>query len=236
MVGRFADRKETHVHVVIGGCGRVGGQVAAVLQAQGHEVAVIDKNAAAFRRLGEDFSGQTVQGFCFDRAALEEAGIRRAQAYVAVTSGDNSNVVSARAARDHYGIDKVVARIYDPERAPIYERLGVRTIASARWTAEQVLGALLPVGERVDDVPIGPGPGQVVMLTLTVPPGVHGLDAAELNRPGEAVLAAVTREQATRVPPAGALLEAGDRIHLVVDRGAVDRVRERVENLRGHHG
>ncbi|HWH32453.1 MAG TPA: TrkA family potassium uptake protein [Egibacteraceae bacterium] len=224
------------MHVVIGGCGRVGSQLATVLSAQGHDVAVIDKSAAAFRRLGEDFSGQTVQGFCFDRSALEEAGIRRAQAYVAVTSGDNSNVVSARAARDYYGIGKVVARIYDPERAPIYERLGVRTIASARWTAEQVLRTLLPEGERVDDVEIGPGPGEVVMITLTLPPGVHGLDAAELHEPGAVVLAAITREHATRVPAAGALLEAGDQVHLVVDRGSVERVRERVARLRGHHG
>lgn len=222
--------------VVIGGCGRVGSQLAGVLAGQGHDVAVIDKKESAFRRLGEDFPGVTVQGFCFDRAALEEAGIRRAQAFVAVTSGDNSNVVSARAARDHYGVGTVVARIYDPERAPIYERLGIHTIASARWTAEQVLRALLPEGDRVDDVEVGPGPGQVVMLTLTIPSGVHGLDADELHLPGEAVLAAVTREHATRVPPAGALLEAGDQVHLAVDRASVERVRERVARLKGHHG
>lgn len=223
------------MHVVIGGCGRVGSQLAVALAAQGHDVAIIDKKESAFRRLGEDFPGQTLQGFCFDRAALEEAGIRRAQAFVAVTSGDNSNVVSARAARDHYGVSTVVARIYDPERAPIYERLGIHTIASARWTAEQVLRALLPEGERVDSVEFGPGPGQVVMVTLTLPPGVHGLDAGELHRPGECVLAAVTREQSTRVPPAGALLEAGDQVHLAVDRTALERVRERVESLGGHH-
>ena len=222
------------MHVVIGGCGRVGSQLATSLVAQGHDVAIIDKKESAFRRLGEGFTGQTLQGFCFDRATLEEAGIRRAQAFVAVTSGDNSNVVSARAARDHYRVDKVVARIYDPERAPIYERLGIHTIASARWTAEQVLRALLPSGGGVENVQVGPGPGQVVMVSLTLPARVHGLDAGELHRPGQWVLAAVTREQTTRVPSAGALLEGGDQVHLVVDRDAIETVRERIAGLEGH--
>lgn len=220
------------MHVVIGGCGRVGSQLAATLLKQGHEVVVIDKMATAFRRLGEDFSGQTVQGFVFDRAALEEAGIRKADAFVAVTSGDNSNVVSARVARDYYGIDKVVARIYDPERASIYERLGIRTIASARWTAEQVLRAVLPHDERVE-LEVGHGTGEVVLISLTLPDGVSSLDAVDLQRPGEVVLAAVTRQQSTRVPAAGTLLNAGDQVHLVVDRAAVERVRAMVEGLGG---
>lgn len=222
------------MHVVIGGCGRVGSQLALALLGQGHEVAVIDKSQAAFRRLGEDFPGQLVQGFCFDRAVLEEAGIRRAQAFVAVTSGDNSNVVSARAARDHYGVERVVARIYDPERAGIYERLGIRTIATARWTAEQVLRWLLPQDDRIDGE-VAEGSGDVVMLRLTLPPGVHGVDASKLTRPGEVVLAAVTREQSTRIPSANALLEAGDQVHLMVSRDAVDKARELVAGLGGHH-
>jgi len=222
------------VHVVIGGCGRVGSQLAVALLGQGHEVAVIDKNPSSFRRLGEDFPGQLVQGFCFDRAVMEEAGIRRAQAFVAVTSGDNSNVVSARAARDHYGVERVVARIYDPERAGIYERLGIRTIASARWTAEEVLRLLLPQGDRIEGE-VSEGSGDVVMLRLTLPVGAHGVDAGKLTRPGEVVLAAVTREQSTRIPSANALLEAGDQLHLMVSRDAVDKVRELVAGLGGHH-
>lgn len=222
------------MHVVIGGCGRVGSQLAVALLGQGHEVAVIDKNAGSFRRLGEDFPGQLVQGFCFDRAVMEEAGIRRAQAFVAVTSGDNSNVVSARAARDHYGVERVVARIYDPERAGIYERLGIRTIASARWTAEEVLRWLLPQGDRIEGE-VSEGSGDVVMLRLTLPVGAHGVDAGKLTRPGEVVLAAVTREQSTRIPSANALLEAGDQLHLMVSRDAVDKVRELVAGLGGQH-
>lgn len=222
------------MHVVIGGCGRVGSQLAIALLGQGHEVAVIDKNAGSFRRLGEDFPGLLVQGFCFDRAVMEEAGIRRAQAFVAVTSGDNSNVVSARAARDHYGVERVVARIYDPERAGIYERLGIRTIASARWTAEEVLRLLLPQGDRIEGE-VSEGSGDVVMLRLTLPVGAHGVDAGKLTRPGEVVLAAVTREQSTRIPSANALLEAGDQLHLMVSRDAVDKVRELVAGLGGHH-
>lgn len=220
------------MHVVIAGCGRVGSQLATVLDRQGHEVAIIDKDPSAFRRLDEGFGGQRVAGIVFDRGALEEAGVKRAQAFIAVTSGDNSNIVSARTAKEHYGVQTSVARIYDPERAVIYERLGVTTIASARWTAEEVLRALLPEGERVE-TSIGPGHGQVVLVTLTLPEAVHGLDATEVARPGESVLAAVTRGGATRVPPVGALLEGGDQVHLAVSRDALDRVRERVAALGG---
>jgi trk system potassium uptake protein TrkA len=218
------------LHVVIAGCGRVGSHLAVALDELGHDVAIIDKNSGAFRRLGDGFGGQTVEGIVFDRAALEKAGVRRAQAFIAVTSGDNSNIVSARTAKEHYGVENAVARIYDPERALIYERLGVTTIASARWTAEEVLRALLPQSERVE-TSIGPGHGHVVVVTLAMPEGVHGLDAAELSRPGQSVVAAVTRGGATRVPPAGALLEAGDIVHVAVSRDAVDALRERVAGL-----
>ncbi|MDQ3030256.1 MAG: TrkA family potassium uptake protein, partial [Actinomycetota bacterium] len=113
------------MHVIIAGCGRVGGQLARELADDDHEVVVIDKRPEAFRRLGDDFAGRTLVGIVFDRATLETAGIKQAQAFVAVTSGDNSNVVSARTAREHYKVERVVARIYDPERAAIYERLGI---------------------------------------------------------------------------------------------------------------
>ena len=134
------------VHVVILGCGRVGSTLARSLTRRGHSVAVIDQLAAAFDRLGDDFAGQTVTGVGFDRDTLVEAGIEQADAFAAVSSGDNSNILSARVARETFGVEHVVARIYDPRRAEVYERLGIPTVATVRWTADQIMRRLLPEG------------------------------------------------------------------------------------------
>lgn len=218
------------MHVIIAGCGRVGSQLATELVAADHEVVVIDKDRRAFRRLHEDFGGTLLHGIVFDRATLEEAGVKRAQAFVAVTSGDNSNIVSARAAKEHYGVDRVVARIYDPVRATIFEQLGITTIASAQWTAEAVLRSLLPEDERISGS-IGPGHGDVVLVTFLIPEGVQGLPVANLAIPGEAVLAAVTREGRTSVPVPGGLVQEDDRVHLAVQRGGVDGLRAHLRGL-----
>src|SRR5438045_9318134 len=126
------------MHVIVVGCGRVGSELAAELEAQGHTVAVIDKNRNAFRRLPERFTGRAVLGFGFDRDHLEQAGVREAGALAAVTSGDNSNVLTARIARETFQIPNVVARIYDPRRAMIYQRPGIPTVATVAWTTHPV--------------------------------------------------------------------------------------------------
>lgn len=218
------------MHVIIAGCGRVGSQLAAALDTDGHSVVIIDKDSLAFRNLDRDFRGKTLEGFAFDRQTLEDAGIKRAQAFVAVTSGDNSNVVSARTAKERYGVGHVVARIFDPIRAAIYERHGITTIASTRWTTEAILREVLPQGECVQGT-LGPGEGDVVLLDIEVPALTHPLEAASLNRPGEAVLAAVTHGGQTRVPGSGALLRPGDRLHLAVQRRALDKIRAHVQSL-----
>jgi trk system potassium uptake protein TrkA len=134
------------VHVVIMGCGRVGSSLAAAVERLDHTVAVIDKDVQAFRRLGSDFHGQQVVGGGFDRRVLIEAGIERAGAFAAVSSGDNSNIISARVARETFGIDRVVARIYDAKRAAVYERLGIPTVATVPWTTDRLIRMLLPDG------------------------------------------------------------------------------------------
>ena len=126
------------MHVVIVGCGRVGSTLGRELVAAGHTVAVIDRKSEAFSRLGESFSGQKIVGIGFDRDILIEAGIEKAGALAAVTNGDNSNILIARVAREEYGIERVVARIYDPKRAEIYERLGIATVATVKWTSERI--------------------------------------------------------------------------------------------------
>src|ERR687893_85501 len=128
------------------GCGRVGSSLAQSIESRGHSVAIIDQNPDAFRRLRSGFSGQKVTGVGFDRDTLLQAGIEDTYAFAAVSDGDNSNVLAARVARETYGVDKVVARIYDPHRAEIYQRLGIPTVATVRWTADKVLRRMLPMG------------------------------------------------------------------------------------------
>jgi trk system potassium uptake protein len=134
------------LHVVIMGCGRLGSTLAQKLDQSGHSVAVIDQNADAFRRLPAEFSGATVTGIGFDRDVLRAAGIERADAFAAVSSGDNSNIISARLARETYGVSRVVARIYDSRRAQVYERLGIPTVATIRWAADRMFRQLVPEG------------------------------------------------------------------------------------------
>src|SRR5438552_784410 len=139
------------MHVVIMGCGRVGAAVTGQLAKAGHSVAIIDKRPEAFERLPPGFEAKTVVGFGFDREAMEEAGIKEAGAFVAVSSGDNSNIVSARVAREHYHVPRVVARIFDPRRAEIYERLNIPTVASVRWSAEQIKYLLFHGTEEMEE-------------------------------------------------------------------------------------
>ena len=134
------------MHVVIMGCGRLGSTLAGNLESRGHSVAVIDQNSDAFRRLGSEFGGITVTGVGFDRDVLRAAGIERADAFAAVSSGDNSNIISARLARETFGVSRVVARIYDARRAQVYERLGIPTVATIRWAADRMVRHLVPEG------------------------------------------------------------------------------------------
>ena len=128
------------------GCGRVGSSLALSLDRLGHEVTVVDRDPQSFRRLGSDFHGREVVGIGFDRDVLGEAGIRRAEAFAAVSSGDNSNIIAARVARETFGVEHVVARIYDAKRAAVYERLGIPTVATVPWSTDRFMRMLLPDG------------------------------------------------------------------------------------------
>src|SRR5579871_6384398 len=134
------------VHIVIMGCGRVGSTLAHILEDRGDSIAVIDRDPEAFRRLRSSFKGDKITGVGFDRAVLTQAGTERAAAFAAVSSGDNSNIIAARVAREVFGVQRVAARIYDPRRAEVYQRLGIPTVATVRWTADQMLRRLLPEG------------------------------------------------------------------------------------------
>jgi trk system potassium uptake protein TrkA len=211
------------VHFVIMGCGRVGSSLAISLETQGHDVAVIDQEESAFRRLGSSFEGRRVTGVGFDRATLIEAGTGDAYAFAAVSSGDNSNILAARVARETFGVEHVVARIYDPGRAEVYQRLGIPTVATVKWTADQMLRRLLPQGhvpELVDPS------GHVVIAEVTVHPGWVGRRVTDLEAATGSRAAYLTRLGTAMLPAADTVFQEGDLLHLATlatDLPAVER-------------
>jgi len=209
------------VHIVIMGCGRVGSAVARSLEARGHSVAVIDRDAGAFRRLGVDFQGRTVTGVGFDRDTLIEAGVEQAEAFAAVSSGDNSNILSARVARESFGVAHVVARIYDPKRAEVYERLGIPTVATVRWTADRMLRALLAEGvaEEWRDPT-----GTVAIVQLPVHEGWVGRPLRDLERATGARAAFLTRFGSGLLPTESTVVQDGDLVHLIVTDDIAEQV------------
>lgn len=206
--------------IVIGGCGRVGAMLANNLAVEGHEVAVIDKHSEAFSRLSPRFSGARIRGMVFDKDALEEAGVDRADAFVAVTSGDNSNVVSATIAREIYRVPKVVARIFDPRRAEIYRRLGIQTVSSVTWAANEI-SSLVLYQHSLRDLTLGDGEVQVVRTS--VPPRLVGRTVMDLSMPGEVMVFAVVRAGASLIPSSHEVLRAGDVVEAAVLTSALNR-------------
>jgi trk system potassium uptake protein TrkA len=214
------------VHVVVVGCGRVGSELSGALELAGHTVAIVDKNAHAFRRLPPDFGGTKIVGFGFDRDHLGEAGIERAGAFASVTNGDNSNILCARIARETYGIERVVARIYDPRRALIYQRLGIPTVATVAWTTDQVLRRLLPTETRHDWVD---ATGKVALVERVIPPKAVGRKLSKLNRPGRFWLTAVTRFGKAQVVTSDMIGQEGDVLVFVTDMGALDELQAHID-------
>lgn len=219
------------MHVVVVGCGRVGSELAASLELAGHSVAVVDKNPRAFRRLHDGFAGDTVVGFGFDRDHLAEAGIERAGAFASVTNGDNSNILCARIARETYGIEHVVARIYDPRRALIYQRLGIPTVATVAWTTDQVLRRLLPGEARhmwVDPT------GNVCLVEREIPAAAVGKKFGLLDEPGRFWVTSITRFGTAQMITNDMLGQEGDVIHFVASTEALDDLQARLEHPDGH--
>ncbi|MGY1633951.1 potassium channel family protein [Geodermatophilus sp. SYSU D01186] len=216
------------MHVVVMGCGRVGSAIARRLEEIGHSVAVIDQDPEAFRRLGPDFAGRQVTGLGFDRQTLLDAGIDSAGAFAAVSSGDNSNIISARVARETFGVQHVVARIYDSKRAEVYERMGIPSVATVPWTVNRLLRELLSV--KVSELWREPT-GQVLLIRVTVTEGWVGRKLSELEARSGARAAWLVRFGEAQLPTTATVLQDGDqlivaatdaiipRVHEVVDRG-----------------
>ena len=205
------------MHVVVVGCGRVGSGLARILEDSGHTVAVVDKNQKAFRRLPEGFGGKTIVGVGFDRDLLRQAGV-------------NSNIMVARTAREVFGLERVIARIYDPRRAAIYERLGIPTIATVQWTTDRVLRRILPDAPATEWTDPSAG---VVLVERPVAAGWAGRRLADLDVPGLARVAALSRLGVGQVPDADLVTQEGDVVYMSVGS---DRIAELDAHLADSHG
>jgi trk/ktr system potassium uptake protein len=201
------------VHIIVVGCGRVGSTLAFELVGAGHSVAVVDKRRESLDRLGADFSGSTIVGIGFDRDVLTSAGIERADAVAAVTSGDNSNILIARVARENFGIERVVARIYDPRRAAVYQRLGIDTVATVAWTTEQIVRRLAPRADVVEWVDPTAG---VSLVERRIGGVTAGRRYSEIEETAHLRVVAVCRLGATELPAPGLVAQEDDLVFLAV--------------------
>jgi trk system potassium uptake protein TrkA len=203
------------MHVIVVGCGRVGSEVALSLASTGHDVIVIDRKSEAFRRLGDDFKGTTMVGVGFDRDVLTEAGITPNCAVAAVTSGDNSNILIARVARETFGVKHVVARIYDPRRASIYERLGIATVASVAWTSARVLRHLMESASESTPDWMDPS-AKFTILERRVPAAAAGLTVGKVEVASEGRAVVLGRFGEASIPSSATLLQEDDVLHIVI--------------------
>jgi trk system potassium uptake protein len=212
---------EAAVHIVIMGCGRVGSKLAHSLEDRGHSVAIIDQDPEAFRRLRAGFKGKKITGIGFDQDVLQAAGIEEAGAFAAVSSGDNSNVIAARVARESFGVERVAARIYDPRRAEVYQRLGIPTVATVRWTADQMLRRLLPEGaEALWRDPTG----AVDLAEVAYDPAWVGEKTHVIEESARVRIAFITRLGEAMLPGPGTVLQEGDVLHVIALHKDMERI------------
>lgn len=208
--------------VIIMGCGRVGSSLAARLTAEGHEVCVIDRDPQTRELLPAAFAGRFLVGNGYNRQTLDDAGITDADAFVAVTSGDNTNIVGARIAKEEYRVPQVVARIYEPRRADIYRDLGIPTVTSVRWSVTRIHRMLLHRGLHAD---FTFGNGEALLVSETLPAWFTGRPLGELEVDGQIRVVAVTRGGHAFPATADTLAETDDEIGFVVASAALDRLR-----------
>ncbi len=203
------------------GCGRVGSTLAVDLEKSGHTVAVIDQSREAFRRLGADFNGRTIAGVGFDRDTLLEAGIEKADAFAAVSNGDNSNILAARVARENFGVRNVVARIYDPGRAEIYQRLGIPTVATVLWTTDQIMRRLAPDGTKSE---WRDASGSIVLVEVSLHKSWYGEAFSLIEKNTSARVAFITRLGEALLPDEHTVLQEGDLVHLLIEEKKISSV------------
>src|SRR6266508_5257098 len=209
--------------IIIMGCGRVGSQVSQLLVKLGHEVTVIDHDANALARLGPDFKGRVVRGIGFDRNILLEAGVETTEAFVAASSSDNANIIAARIARNIFRVPRVIARLYDPLRAEIYQRLGLTTISTTGWGAQRIVEVVTHTDLDVLHVFKD---GGTPLVRIEIPARLNGYQVIQMNIQGEVMVVAITRSDQTFIPVSGTEFHEGDLVHLAVIPPAMRRLEE----------
>jgi trk system potassium uptake protein TrkA len=210
------------MHVIVIGCGRVGARLASLLSSSGHSVAVIDKNAQAFERLGASFSGSLLVGVGFDREILTKAGINHADAFVAVTSGDNSNVVAATIALDDFHVPRVVARIADPVRAELFAKLGITIVSSTLWASAYIYELIVsPELHSIRSV----GSAGVQLYEFEIPSLVVGRMVSDLMVASEISVVAITRRGIGFLPVLSTTFESRDRVLVAVETQSIAKLR-----------
>jgi len=210
------------MHVVIGGYGRVGRYLAHELEAQGHTVAVVDRNSDVYEEF-EGINGLRLNGEVFDRDTLIKAGIEHADAFAACTSGDNSNIVAARVARERFNVPLVVARIFDPKRAMIYERFGIPTVSAVQWSSSRLLAMLLDPKVRSD---YAFGQGEVVMVELEVPATLDGKRVLDIELPRVLSVVAVERDGHAILLSDTDVVRGGDQLFMAIERDSAPELRK----------
>ena len=220
------------MRVIVMGCGRVGSELAIQLLAGGHEVTVVDKRREAFERYPPGDGARTVIGLGFDRDVLEEAGVKEADAFVAVSSGDNSNILSARVALEYYHVPKVVARIYDPRRAEIYQKLNIPTVATTTWGVKQIQLMLLHDRTEIRE---SLGGGELLRLRVPVPPDLVGKPATSVNMDGKILVAGVSRGGGGFIPTSETTLQEGDYLIVMLTKDGTGLLDELLAAAGEHH-
>jgi trk system potassium uptake protein TrkA len=209
------------MNVVIMGCGRTGEQLALLMLDQSHHVVVIDQDASALARLPANPRCQTVRGVGFDRDVLLKAGIEEAETFAATSRSDNANIVAARIAHNIFRVPRVVARLQDPHKVEVYQRLGLVTISPAHWGAQRISELLT----HTDLAPVMTfGNGEVALIAVELPVAFAGRLVRDVTVPGEVNVISITRSKTAIVPTTGTELQSGDTLHLAVLASAMERV------------
>jgi trk system potassium uptake protein TrkA len=211
------------LRIIIVGCGRLGSELANSLWLDRHDIAVIDEDPEAFKRLVKTFTGERITGHALDQETLLAAKTTEADAFVSVTGDDNLNIISARIAREIYFVPRVVTRIYDPIRANIYERLGVSTVSTTAWAVSKIEDLIF---HRALDTQLSFGNGEVELVRVAIPVGLFGKTVDSITIPGELQVAVITRHGRPFIPTLGTVFESGDVARIVVSRAATDRLEE----------
>lgn len=212
--------------IIVAGCGRVGALLATRLFVGDHQVSVIDQDSSAFARLGRGFGGQTVRGKVFDRDTLISADVEHADAFIAVTSGDNSNIVSSMVAKEDFGVPHVVCRIYDPRRAEIYRRFGIPAVSSVSWSAHEILSLVVypNLTTRTSF-----GDGEVRLISTEVPPRLVGRPIHDIAREGEISVVSVVRAGQSLLPTSGSTFHAHDMLFAAVSATGLEHFERMLE-------